>query len=51
MNTDVRQKSKNDIEIFFFSSLRIMQFLEKLCKMWENIDILNLSQQKEEGII
>ena len=28
-----------------------MQFLEKLCKMWENIEILNLSQQKEERII
>ena len=28
-----------------------MQCLEKLCKMWENIEILNLSQQKGEGNI
>ena len=28
-----------------------MQFLEKLWKMWENIEILNLSLQKEEGTI
>ena len=29
----------------------IIQFLEKLWKMWENIEILNLPQQKEEGTI
>ena len=29
----------------------IIQFLEKLWKMWENVKILNLSQQKEEGTI
>ena len=29
----------------------IMQVLQKLWKMWENIEISNLSQQKEEGII
>ena len=46
-----QKKKKKWYWNFFFSSLRIMQFLEKLCKMWENIDILNLSQQKEEGII
>ena len=28
-----------------------MQFLEKLCKMWEKIEILNLSQQKEKETI
>ena len=28
-----------------------MQFLEKLLKMCENLEILNLSQQKQEGII
>ena len=29
-----------------------MPFLEKkLCKIWENIEFLNLSQQKEEWII
>ena len=27
-----------------------MQFLKKLCKMLENIEILNLSQQKQETI-
>ena len=49
--TQMSDKNQKMILKFFFSSLRIMQFLEKLCKMWENIDILNLSQQKEEGII
>ena len=29
----------------------IMKVLEKLCKMWEKIEILKLSKQKEEGII
>ena len=28
-----------------------MQFLKKLRKIWENIEILNLSQQKEEETI
>ena len=28
-----------------------MQFLQKLWKMWENIEILNLSQQKKEETI
>ena len=28
-----------------------MPFFEKLRKMWQNIEILNLSQQKEEEII
>ena len=28
-----------------------MQFLEKLSKIVENLEILSLSQQKEEGII
>ena len=50
MNTDLRKNTKNDFEKVFLSWW-IMQFLEKLWKMWENIEILNLSQQKEEGII
>ena len=29
----------------------MIQFLKKLWKMWENIGILNLSQQKEEKTI
>ena len=28
-----------------------MQFLEKLWKMWGNIETFNFPQQKEEGII
>ena len=32
-----------------FSSWWIVQLLEKLCKMRVNIEILNLSQQREEG--
>ena len=41
-NTDLRKEAKNDFKWW------IMQVLEKLCKMWENRQILNLSQQKEE---
>ena len=35
---------------FFFQLDELCSF-RKLSKMRENIDILNLSQQKEEGII
>ena len=50
MNADLRKKAKID---FKKTSLNwwIMQVLQKLWKMWEKIEILNLSQQKEEGII
>ena len=47
MNTDLRKIKK----LFSKGLWWIMQFLEKLWKMWKNIEILNLSQQKEEGII
>ena len=40
----------NDFEKDFLSWW-IMQFLEKLWKMWGNIEIFNFPQQKEEGII
>ena len=40
MNTDLRTKSKNNFEKY-----------ENVIKMWEKIEILNLWQQKEEGII
>ena len=50
MKIDLRKKAKNDFEKIFLSWW-IIKFLEKLGKMLENIEILNLSQQKEEGII
>ena len=50
MNTDLRKKTKNDLKNNFLSRW-IMQFLEKLWKMWENLEISNLSQQKDEGMI
>ena len=36
MNTDLRKKDKSDFENYFFQGC-IMQFLEKLCKIRENI--------------
>ena len=48
MNTDLWKKTKNDFKKYFF---KLMQFLEKLWKMWEKIEILNFSRQKEERII
>ena len=47
MNTNLRNKAKYDLGKYFFNWW-IMQFLEKLWIMWENIEILNLSQQKKE---
>ena len=44
MNTDLRKKAKNKFEKYFLSWW-IMQFWKKLWKMWENTEILNLSQK------
>ena len=46
MNTDLIKKAKDQIFSWW-----IMPFLEKLWKMPENTEILNLSQQKDEGFI
>ena len=51
INTDLRKKAKNDFKKDFFFQLDELCSFRKLSKMRENIDILNLSQQKEEGII
>ena len=44
------KKQKNDFQKDFSLSWWIMQRLEKLWKMWENIETSNSSQQIEEGI-
>ena len=41
---------KNDFEKDFFELIINAIFEKKQCKMWENIEILNLSQQKEEKL-
>ena len=46
MNTDLIKKAKDQTFSWW-----IMPFLEKLWKMPENTEILNLSQQKDEGFI
>ena len=46
MNTDLRKKAKNGFEKYFLTYYKI-QFFEKLWNMWENIEMINLSQQKE----
>ena len=55
MNTDLRKKSNYSIIIkkncFKLMNNALMHFLEKLWKIRANIEILNLLQQKEEGII
>ena len=57
MNTDLRRKEKNVFEIDCFKLINNAVFeknhgnCKKPWKMWDNIEILNLSQQKEEGII
>ena len=52
INTDLRKKAKIDFQKKdFFFSWWIIQFLEKLWKMLEDIEILNLLQQEEEEII
>ena len=50
LNTKLRKKQKVILGTIF-SSWWIMQFLEKLWKMWENIEILHFEQQKGEKII
>ena len=43
VNNDLRKKAKDGFGCF--------DFLEKLWKVLESIEILNLPQQKEEGVI
>ena len=50
-NTDLGKNSKEKTLRKTFSSWWIMQALKKRWKMWQKAEILNLSQQKEEGII
>ena len=50
MKTDLRKVAKYNLEKYLFKSW-IMQFLEKPWEMWENIEMLNSSQEKKQGII
>ena len=50
MNTDLKKKRKNWFWKIVFKLMNNVVF-GKTMKMWENIEILNLWQQKEEGTI
>ena len=47
-NTDWGRKAKNDLEKYFFKLTNNAVF-EKTMENVRNIEIVNLSQQKEEG--
>ena len=49
MNRDPRRKAKNNFQKYFFK-LMINALFGKTREMWENIEMLNLPQQKKEGI-
>ena len=51
MNTDLSKKNKKWFWKRFFLSWWITQLLKKVWKIWENIEILKLSQQKEQETI
>ena len=46
-----KKKAKNDFEEELLKLMNNAVFAKNLGKMWENIEILNLSQQKEEETI
>ena len=48
MNTDLRKKAKNDLEIYLFKLMNNAVFAKTADNVRKHVEMLNLSQQKQD---